>query len=276
MKVNRCLTEGRRALRERLEDIEAGRECERWAGLLTAVADGEASAKDLAILRPHLRTCSACRAALRDHRMAQRGIAALVPVAALGPVGGAADAAPGLLVRMYDAVFGGAHERAVTSVQKLQAGLEVASTGKVAAVAASATALAGGGMAAVQRPLAAASARDDRPALKRDREDRHRRDGDRGSQSGRQERRYERSEAPAPDPPERSANPAASRHDGSTAGRGSDPGSEFSPGGGDPSPAAASPSPAAMAAEEAGPAPASGPPGAASAGASSPTTEFGP
>ncbi len=64
-KVNRCLTEGRRAFVERLEEIQAGAECERLAGRLSALADGEAGPEDLAVLRPHLRTCLACRSRLR-------------------------------------------------------------------------------------------------------------------------------------------------------------------------------------------------------------------
>ncbi|MEA2442513.1 MAG: hypothetical protein QOH76_3937, partial [Thermoleophilaceae bacterium] len=67
-KVNRCLTEGRRSFLRRVEGIEAGAECERLAPLLSALADGEATAKDMAALRPHLRTCLSCRAALRDAR----------------------------------------------------------------------------------------------------------------------------------------------------------------------------------------------------------------
>lgn len=157
-KVNRCLTEGRRALRERLEDIEAGRECERWSELIAAVADGEARAQDVAALRPHLRRCAACRAALREHRMAHRGIAAVVPLAALDSFAGGVEETPGLLVRLYEALTGGVQERALVSAQRVQAGMEAASAGKVAAVAASATALAGSGVAAVQRPLPAIGA----------------------------------------------------------------------------------------------------------------------
>src|SRR5437868_2077039 len=65
-KVNRCITEGRRAFLERYDEIASGRECERWTPVLSALADGEASAADVAAARPHLRACPACRAALRD------------------------------------------------------------------------------------------------------------------------------------------------------------------------------------------------------------------
>jgi RNA polymerase sigma factor (sigma-70 family) len=71
-KVNRCLTEGRRSLRERLRDIEAGRQCARWERLLSAAAEGRASGEDLVSLAPHLRSCGACRASLRAGRMARR------------------------------------------------------------------------------------------------------------------------------------------------------------------------------------------------------------
>ena len=46
-KVNRCITEGRRAFIERYERIESGKECERWAPVLSAMADGEATAEQL-------------------------------------------------------------------------------------------------------------------------------------------------------------------------------------------------------------------------------------
>ncbi len=55
-KVNRCLTEGRRAFLRRYAGIEAGEECERWASVLSAVADGEATPRQLLEARPHLRT----------------------------------------------------------------------------------------------------------------------------------------------------------------------------------------------------------------------------
>ena len=71
-KVNRCLTEGRKAFLERVAGIEAGSECERLAPLLSRLVDGEANAEDLAALRPHIRTCLSCRAALREYRSAPR------------------------------------------------------------------------------------------------------------------------------------------------------------------------------------------------------------
>ncbi len=52
-KVNRCLTEGRQALAVRLAGIQGGIECAKLAPLLSALADGEASADQLARLRPH-------------------------------------------------------------------------------------------------------------------------------------------------------------------------------------------------------------------------------
>ena len=82
-KVNRLLTEGRQAFLRRVSGIERGAECARYEALLSALADGEASAEQLATLRPHMRTCLSCRARLREFRAAPERVAALVPPAAL-------------------------------------------------------------------------------------------------------------------------------------------------------------------------------------------------
>jgi len=167
-KVNRCLTEGRKRFLERFADIQTGRECERWAPVLSAMVDGEATPQQLIELRPHLRNCAGCRSTLREfHRTASR-IAAVVP-----PVGGLALGADGtpnlphLLGRLLDAVTGGAHERALLAAHRWQVTLEAVSAGKVAAVAASTVALAGG-VAAVEhtaeRPAPSHHAAASRPA----------------------------------------------------------------------------------------------------------------
>jgi hypothetical protein len=72
-KVNRALTEGRQALAIKLAGIQGGIECAKLAPQLSALADGEASGEDVAALRPHLKTCLACRARLRDSRRAEAG-----------------------------------------------------------------------------------------------------------------------------------------------------------------------------------------------------------
>src|SRR3954465_8764505 len=81
-KVNRCLAEGRKSFLARYAGIETGEECRRWAPVLSAMVDGEATAKQLLELRPHLRNCARCRA-----RGGGRG-GANAPLAALFPVGG--------------------------------------------------------------------------------------------------------------------------------------------------------------------------------------------
>jgi RNA polymerase sigma factor (sigma-70 family) len=137
-KVNRCLTEGRRALLDRLRGIEAGSECERLGPLLSLLADGEAGASELRELRPHLKTCLACRARLREYRDAPARVAALVPVAAF-----AASHSHGLaLPALGESLLGALQQKA----ERLHAALELASGKKVAVVAASAAALAGGGV----------------------------------------------------------------------------------------------------------------------------------
>ena len=130
-KVNRCLSEGRRSFHDRLAGIESGAECERLAPLLSALADGEARADDMAALRPHLRTCLVCRARLRDYRAAAPRVAAVAPPAAAGGLlAGARELLAALTVRWHHAA-------------------ELAAAHKVAAVAASTAVLAGGGAATV-------------------------------------------------------------------------------------------------------------------------------
>jgi RNA polymerase sigma factor (sigma-70 family) len=123
-KVNRCITEGRRSFLERVRGIESGAECERLAPLLSALADGEATAADMAALRPHLRSCLACRATLRDYREAPARVAAFAPLVV----------APQVLAR-------GLHK-----LHEVLAHLGAAKTAAVIAVAAS---VAGGTLGAV-------------------------------------------------------------------------------------------------------------------------------
>lgn len=154
-KTNRCVTEGRRALRDRLGAIESGAECDRWLGQLSLLADGEATARQVADLRPHLRACSACRATLRTFHDAPRQVAALAPVA-LVPVVGGGD--PGGTLRHLEAVVHALVERATLVATRVQGAFDTLPATKVAAVAASTAVLAGGG-AAIQQAASNASMR---------------------------------------------------------------------------------------------------------------------
>ncbi len=137
-KVNRCITEGRRAFLRRYAGIEAGRECERWAPVLSALVDGEAAPRDLAAVRPHLRNCPACRALLGELRAAQSRIELVLPPEVLGAAVAVAGAGAGAFGTA--AVTAGAGGSIFTGASKL------------AAIAATTLALAGGG-AVVERSL---------------------------------------------------------------------------------------------------------------------------
>jgi RNA polymerase sigma factor (sigma-70 family) len=140
-KVNRCLTEGRKAFLDRVAGIEAGNECDRLSPLLSKLVDGEATPEDLVALRPHIRTCLSCRAALREYRSAPATAAALVPVAVFAVPG-----RPALLdapARLLEAIAGWA--------QKAHTAAEMASAQKVAVVAASTAVLGGGTAVTVQQ-----------------------------------------------------------------------------------------------------------------------------
>src|SRR5207302_5159374 len=89
------LSEGRRSFVERVVGIETGAECARMAPLLSALADGEAGADDLARLRPHLRGCLACRTRLREYRDAPSRVAALAPLGLIGSLWAAVRAVVG-------------------------------------------------------------------------------------------------------------------------------------------------------------------------------------
>jgi RNA polymerase sigma factor (sigma-70 family) len=79
-KVNRCVAEGRERFRRFLVRREGGARCTELAPLLSAMADDEAEAADVATLREHLRTCPHCRATMRAYRAAPGAAAALLPV----------------------------------------------------------------------------------------------------------------------------------------------------------------------------------------------------
>ena len=110
-KVNRCLTEGRRAFLARYHGIATGEECSRWLPVLSAMADGEATADQLVEARPHLRNCAACRSVLGDMHRAHAPVAALLPPALLA--GATAAPAGGILDRLGELMLG-AHERIAT------------------------------------------------------------------------------------------------------------------------------------------------------------------
>lgn len=78
-KVNRSLAEGREHFRRLLLDSATGSRCADLSPLLSAYCDGEASAKDVVVVREHLRACTACRATARAYRATPAAVAALAP-----------------------------------------------------------------------------------------------------------------------------------------------------------------------------------------------------
>jgi putative zinc finger protein len=140
--VNRCLTEGRRAFLERVAGIEGGGECERLAPMVSLLADGELDADEMRLLRPHLKTCLACRARLREYRAAPRRVAALVPPAAVAATG-AGDGGP--LRSILESLIVTGQDRVAALGERVHAATELATGQKLAVVAASAAAITGGG-----------------------------------------------------------------------------------------------------------------------------------
>ena len=76
-KVNRAITEGRRRFMRVYAGIESGEECERFAPIVEALAAGSATSAQVLEIRPHLRHCTACRAAVRDLHLSRTRRASL-------------------------------------------------------------------------------------------------------------------------------------------------------------------------------------------------------
>src|SRR4051812_6929411 len=116
------------------------------------MVDGEATAEQLLQLRPHLRNCAGCRAALRELRGSNAPLAALFPVGGVALMGdgdgpGGLDAAGEVLSRLWQSLWGDLSDRAATAAFRAQSVAQAIVPGKSMAVLASAAALAGGGVA---------------------------------------------------------------------------------------------------------------------------------
>ncbi|MDW5594175.1 sigma-70 family RNA polymerase sigma factor [Conexibacter stalactiti] len=155
-RCNRAVTEGRRALLARLHAIESGAECARWLPVLSRFADGEAGASELAELRPHLRACTGCRATLRGFHAAPGQVGALLPVELLPVVVAAGTGAGGGIGigRHLDGLLHTLLDRAGVSVLRVHGAIDALPGTKLAAVAASTVAVAGGGAAIEQAATA--------------------------------------------------------------------------------------------------------------------------
>jgi RNA polymerase sigma factor (sigma-70 family) len=79
-KINRVLAEGRERFRGIVSSSEDGSRCLELRPLLSAFCDGEASSREAAAVREHLRACGRCRSTMRTYRAAPRIAAALAPV----------------------------------------------------------------------------------------------------------------------------------------------------------------------------------------------------
>jgi hypothetical protein len=78
-KINRVLAEGRDRFRSLVSSSEDGSRCRELGPLLSAFCDGEASPRDSATVREHLRACGHCRSTMRAYRAAPRIAIALAP-----------------------------------------------------------------------------------------------------------------------------------------------------------------------------------------------------
>jgi RNA polymerase sigma factor (sigma-70 family) len=149
-KINRVLAEGRERFRGIVSSSEDGSRCREMRPLLSAFCDGEASPRDSAAVREHLRACGRCRSTMRAYRAAPRIAVALAPalppsrlllervhelVAGLGSrlsgIGGAGDSAAAQI-----AAAGGSRGAGMAALAKLLALCAGAAGGAAACVVA--------------------------------------------------------------------------------------------------------------------------------------------
>ena len=88
-KVNRSITEGRARFMKAFSGIEAGEACERHEAALAALAAGTATSAEVVSIRPHLRHCATCRAAVREMRFSRgRRLVLVLPLGLADPAAG--------------------------------------------------------------------------------------------------------------------------------------------------------------------------------------------
>jgi len=101
-KVNRAITEGRARFLKFFSRLEDGEECATHEAALRALAAGTATSADVVSIRPHLRHCATCRAAVRDMRFTRtRRLALLLPFGWLARLASRSE------VALYSASTGG-------------------------------------------------------------------------------------------------------------------------------------------------------------------------
>lgn len=144
-KVNRILTEGRKAFRSHVAKIESGAECSRLEGALSMMADGEAREEAVRDVQLHLENCLACRVTLRESRDAPRKLAELFPVGGLVELGRSHAWSSQILDSLQK--FGDGISQRLFGVERFASSSEIMLAKKAAAVVAVSASLVAGGAA---------------------------------------------------------------------------------------------------------------------------------
>jgi DNA-directed RNA polymerase specialized sigma24 family protein len=148
-KTNRALTQGRAGFRRRYAELESGEACREWARVLAEARD--ATFAERARLRAHLRRCPGCRATARELQETSAVLAFVLPIALAGSQApdreGIVARVGDVLGRSADGIAAIVTERAAGATVQLHVLTEAATAAKLAAVAASAVELTGGGVA---------------------------------------------------------------------------------------------------------------------------------
>lgn len=145
-KVNRLLSEGRSAMRNRHELLVSGNDCRRFESVISPYADGEADPATVLAFELHLEHCMGCKATLRDYRGAADRVAGVLPIGLLVTVSGGRNIF-GRIGDQFQSAYASVQERLFGHAAAGQQSAEIATAKKIVVVAAIGGSLIAGGAA---------------------------------------------------------------------------------------------------------------------------------
>lgn len=142
-KVNRCLSEGRKAIRTHVGMLASGAECKRLFPALSMLVDSEIMPEMRADVELHLETCLSCQASVRELRSTPGSLASVLPLGFV--VAAQQRRAFGSLVEAFQGVVDNLLSRLAGHAGNVAASQEIAFAKKAAIVVAISTSLVAGG-----------------------------------------------------------------------------------------------------------------------------------
>jgi RNA polymerase sigma factor (sigma-70 family) len=154
-KVNRLLSEGRSALRNRHEMLVSGNDCRRFEEIISPYADGVAELEIALAFELHLEHCLGCKATLRDYRGAADRVAGVLPIGLLVTASSGRNIF-GRIGDQFQSLYASVQERLFGHAAAGQQSAEMATAKKIVVAAAIGGSLIAGGAAIENRGQSAA------------------------------------------------------------------------------------------------------------------------